>query len=86
MNGWTRVAIKLFRVLLFFYPRRFRITFGEEMQADFRSLLLDFQRSDGDGIWHCARMGMESGIYFGGRFVIGLEQSGKHTCKRGGEK
>jgi len=51
MNGWARAAMRVYRALLVLYPRGFRSTFGEEMQADFQSALLEIQNSGGKLAW-----------------------------------
>ena len=51
MNRWARVSMKLYRALLAFYPRGFRSVFGEEMQDDFQSALLEAQHSGGKLTW-----------------------------------
>lgn len=47
MNSWARAAIRIYRALLAFYPREFRSDFGEEMQDDFQSALLEVQHASG---------------------------------------
>ena len=51
MKSWARIAIRLYRVLLAFYPRGFRSVFGEEMQDDFQSALLEIHHSGGKHAW-----------------------------------
>ena len=51
MTGWTRRLIRLYRVLLAFYPRGFRSAFGEEMEDDFQAALVETQRADGGETW-----------------------------------
>ena len=51
MNRWARVAMKLYRALLAFYPQGFRSVFGEEMQDDFQSAVLEVECSSGKHAW-----------------------------------
>ncbi len=51
MNGWARVAMRLYRALIAFYPWEFRSAFGEEMQDDFQSALLEIQGSSRNHTW-----------------------------------
>ena len=50
MSNWGRLFVRLYRVLLAFYPVGFRAKFGEEMQADFQSALTETQRAGGMGV------------------------------------
>lgn len=51
MNSWARVAMRLYRVLLAFYPGEFQSVFGEEMQDDFQSALVEIQHTSKERIW-----------------------------------
>ena len=43
--------MRLYRVLLAFYPSEFRVTFGEEMQDGFQSALTETQNPGGEQPW-----------------------------------
>lgn len=47
MSGRVRLITKLYRVLLAFYPARFRAEFGDEMQAVFEAAMLEAEKTDG---------------------------------------
>jgi len=51
MNNWSRIAMRLYRALLAFYPRGFRSVFGDEMQDDFQTALLEIQHSGEKHAW-----------------------------------
>jgi hypothetical protein len=51
MNAWTRLIVRLYRVLLAFYPSGFRAEFGEEMYAVFTTVLTESQRPGGERTW-----------------------------------
>ncbi len=51
MNAWTRLIMKLYRVLLAFYPSGFQAEFKEEMQAVFATVLTESQHPDGERTW-----------------------------------
>ncbi len=51
MNIWTRLAARLYRALLAFYPSGFRAKFGEEMQDDFHLALTETLRPGGEQPW-----------------------------------
>jgi hypothetical protein len=50
MSNWGHLFLRLYRVLLAFYPAGFRSKFGEEMQADFQIALAETQRIGGIGV------------------------------------
>jgi len=47
LNIWARLLLKLYRVLMALYPAEFRDRFGEEMQDDFQSALIEAQSPHG---------------------------------------
>ena len=51
MSAWCISIMRVFRVLLAFYPARFRSEFGEEMQGVFASVLSEDQNRGGGQAW-----------------------------------
>ena len=51
MSNWGHLLVRLYRVLLAFYPVGFRAKFGEEMQADFQSALIESRYDDKERTW-----------------------------------
>jgi hypothetical protein len=47
VSGRVRLITKLYRVLLAFYPARFRAEFGDEMRAVFEAAMLEAEKTDG---------------------------------------
>jgi hypothetical protein len=46
MNVWSSVILRLYRILLAFYPKGFRSTFGEEMFSVFEATMLETNKMD----------------------------------------
>ena len=51
MNAWTRLIMRLYRILLAFYPSGFQAEFRQEMQAVFATVLTESQRPGGERTW-----------------------------------
>lgn len=51
MNAWRYLALKVYRVLLAFYPSEFRAEFGQEMQDVLATALTKAQTAGGEPPW-----------------------------------
>jgi hypothetical protein len=51
VSSWARLATKLYRLLLTCYPAVFRAEFGDEMQDNFQSALIETQHRGGELVW-----------------------------------
>lgn len=51
MSSWVRLITKVYRMLLAFYPPRFRAEFGEEMEDVFTTALTEVQPPGGKQPW-----------------------------------
>ena len=51
MNGWVFQIAKVYRALVAFYPSRFRVEFGDEMQEVFVTALTENHYQEGRQLW-----------------------------------